>query len=238
MLPERRKNLLIFIIGIIIFILLVISIFGISKYIKNRNAENNRDIDDRVSNPYPSDYAYYGITVDLENIYRIYGVTSNYIEKYIGIRSFYKIQDAIIKDNHLFIYSDGVNDLRYDASNRDFYMFRYDDFYSNNVSVRLSKDYIITINRDNIINKRAYNTKDEKEIIKDIEIKDMLIKDNMLYYTDNKAIYSYDLTYDTQKVLEITPDLETEKNEFKLLDFDDSYLVYNYNGSLYFYNIR
>lgn len=236
MLPERRKNLIIFIVGIIIFILLVISIFGISKYIKDQNEENNRDIDDRVSDSYPKDYAYYGITLDLENIYRVYGITNNYAEKYIGIRSFYKIQDSIIKDNHLFVYSDGVNDLRYDATNREFYMYRYDDFYSNNVRVRLTKDYIIIFNQDNIVTKRAYNTKEDKEIISNIDIKDILIKDNMIYYTDNKRIYSYDLARDYQNVLNIKLDSEAESHEFKLLDFNNTYLVYKYNGNLFFYH--
>ena len=236
MLPERRKNFIIFIVGIIIFILLVISIFGISKYIKNRNAENNKDIDDRVSDPYPNDYAYYGIGLDLENIYRVYGITSNYVEKYIGVRSFYKVQDSIIKDNHLTVYTDGINELRYDAENRDFYMYRSDDFYSNNVSVRLTKDYILVFNSDNIVTKRAYNTNEEKIIIRNIDIKDILIKDNMMYFTDNKAIYSLDLTRDYQTKLDIKVDPEAESNEFKLLDCDNTYLVYTYNNNLYFYH--
>ena len=236
MLPERRKNLIIFIIGIIIFILLVISIFGISKYIKNRNEENNRDIDDRVSDPYPNDYAFYGITVDLENIYRIYGITSNYTEKYIGIRSFYKIQDSIIKDNHLFVYSDGVNDLRYDASNKDFYMYRYDDFYSNNINVKLTKDYMLLFDQDNTIAKKAYNSSETKEIIRNINISDILIKDNMIYYTDNKSVYSYDLNRDYQQKLAIDIDPEAESHEFQLLDFNETYLVYKYNGNLFFYH--
>ena len=43
-------------------------------------------------------------------------------------------------------------------------MYRYDDFYSNNINVKLTKDYMLLFDQDNTIAKKAYNSSEVTNI--------------------------------------------------------------------------
>ena len=232
MLPERRKRLIITIVGIVLFCLLVVSIYAISNYVKEKTAINNKDIDDRANGSYPKEYTLYGITVDMENILRIYGIDSNYFEKYIGVRSFYKDQSEMIKDNHLFIYTDCVNELRYDDNDREFYLYKYDEYYSNNTKIKLSKNNIIMFDKDNNVITRKYNSDDIKTILNNISYDNVLVKDNHLYYVDDTGIHKYNLNNDVKDDLFIFDELD---HNVKLIRVNDNYLVFTDNNEVNIY---
>ena len=84
MLPEKRKKLIIGAISVVVIIIVVILLGKISSFIKNRNDENTQRNDD-----YSKMYDYIGVTIDEDNIYKIYGISEN-DEKYLDVKTFMK----------------------------------------------------------------------------------------------------------------------------------------------------
>ena len=233
MLPERKRRLIIGFIGGILFIALVISIFAISNYVKSKNVEK-KDIDDRPNSVYPTDYLLYGLTVDTENIVRLYGLTDNYTEKYLGIRSFYKDQDNIVKDGHLFMYFDCVNELRYDNDLREYYLYKYDEYYSNNVKIKLAKNYIILFDKTGSVSARKYNEGEPKDILSNVSYDNTFIKGNIIYYTDINGLHRYRLNNDANETIFDYKEY-TEKPVLKILTINDNYIAYTKDGDLNIY---
>lgn len=89
MLPEKRKKLIIGAISVVVIIIVVILLGKISSFIKNRNDENTQRNDD-----YSKMYDYIGVTIDEDNIYKIYGISEN-DEKYLDVKTFYEVKDMI-----------------------------------------------------------------------------------------------------------------------------------------------
>ena len=96
MLPEKRKKLIIGAISVVVIIIVVILLGKISSFIKNRNDENTQRNDD-----YSKMYDYIGVTIDEDNIYKIYGI-SVYDEDNIkkNIQEAKKMADFVIVDIH------------------------------------------------------------------------------------------------------------------------------------------
>ena len=140
MLPEKKKRLIIGIIATFAIIIIVILLALLSNYIKSRHENQNHE---RRNDAYPEKYEYFGITMDKDGIYKLYGISGDE-EEYLNVRTFYNVEDMIIKNNKLVIYSDAVNELRYDKKTKEFYFYEIDSNYSNKYKVLLSKDYIVT----------------------------------------------------------------------------------------------
>ena len=234
MLPERRRRLIITIIGIILFVALAISLYAISNYVKSQNVPEE-DIDNRPNSNYPSEYIIYGLTIDNDNIVRLYGLTDSYIEKYLGVRSFYKDQDNVIKDSHLFIYLDCVNELRFDERNKEFYLYKYDEYYSNNVKIKLSRNYIVLFDKNNKVTARKYNEEELKDVADGISYDNAFIKGDTIYYTDINGLHRYNLNNDVLTTL-VDYKEYTIKPTLKILDINNNYIVYTKDGVLNIYS--
>ena len=190
MLPEKRKRLIIGIIAIFAIIIIVILLALLSNYIKSRHENQN---DERRNDAYPEKYEYFGITMDKDGIYKLYGISGNE-EEYLNVRTFYNVEDMIDKDGKLVIYSDAANELRYDKKTKEFYFYEIDSNYSNKYKVLLSKDYIVT-KEDRIINYRKYNSEEIKNITDKAIDYECLLHDNKVYYVLEDGIYEFNLLF-------------------------------------------
>lgn len=231
MLPEKRKRLIIGIIAIFAIIIIVILLALLSNYIKSRHENQN---DERRNDAYPEKYEYFGITMDKDGIYKLYGISSNE-EEYLNVRTFYNVEDMIDKDGKLVIYSDAANELRYDKKTKEFYFYEIDSNYSNKYKVLLSKDYIVT-KEDRIINYRKYNSEEIKNITDKAIDYECLLHDNKVYYVLEDGIYEFNLNNEeTNKIIEKAVDdqvkLISVNNNYIYTIINDEYIVYKIDTS-------
>lgn len=227
MLPEKKKKLIVGCISILVIIITVFAIAKLSNYIKNKNDENTTK--ERRNNDYPSEYKYFGILQDEDGIYKIYGI-SNSDETYLEVRTFYKIQDIINKDNKLVLYSDATNELRYDNKAQEFYFYELDSSYSNKEDIRLNKNYIIMKDEKKISYKK-YDELDISIIDEDVLNKEYIVKDNKVYFVKSDGIHEYNL--DTKEdicIINIT-------DEITLLNVTNGYVIINKENDLIAYKI-
>lgn len=231
MLPEKRKRLIIGIIAIFAIIIIVILLALLSNYIKSRHENQN---DERRNDAYPEKYEYFGITMDKDGIYKLYGISGNE-EEYLNVRTFYNVEDMIDKDGKLVIYSDAANELRYDKKTKEFYFYEIDSNYSNKYKVLLSKDYIVT-KEDRIINYRKYNSEEIKNITDKAIDYECLLHDNKVYYVLEDGIYEFNLNNEktnkiTDKTLEDQVKLISINNKYVYTIINDEYIVYKIDTS-------
>lgn len=226
MLPEKKRNLIILGVSILVLIIIVLSIAFLSSWMKNRN-KNNEGRDDA----YPKEYEYYGILKDSDDVYKVYGITSNE-EVYLGIRTFYEVTDAKMINNHLVFYSDAANELRYNKKKNTFNQYELDSYYNNNYKVRITDKYLVYTNKNEIYYK-AFNNSEEK-----IKIADNLINDNIIITSDNiyflasDGVYEYTFGGSTNKVL------DTNGAELQMLAKNKRYLYFYRNNVLIVYDIK
>lgn len=189
MLPEKKKRLIIALISVVIIIITVCAIYKLSSYIRSRN--NNTTIEERNNDEYPSDYSYIGVLKDKDNIYKLYGIKDKE-EKYLNVRTFYDIKDIITKDNKLVLYSDAMNELRFDKEKDEFYFYELDSNYNNKYSVYLSENHIVT-KEDKVINYRKINESEEKNITNKAINDEIFVNNNKVYYVLSDGVHQFDL---------------------------------------------
>ena len=231
MLPEKKKRLIIGIIATFAIIIIVILLALLSNYIKSRHENQNHE---RRNDAYPEKYEYFGITMDKDGIYKLYGISGDE-EEYLNVRTFYNVEDLIIKNNKLVIYSDAVNELRYDKKTKEFYFYEIDSNYSNKYKVLLSKDYIVT-KEDKIINYRKYNNKEMKNITNEAIDYEFLLYNNKVYYVSEDGIYEFNLNNEkTKKITDKTPEdqvkLISVNNKYVYTIINDEYIVYKIDSA-------
>ena len=231
MLPEKKKRLIIGIIATFAIIIIVILLALLSNYIKSRHENQNHE---RRNDAYPEKYEYFGITMDKDGIYKLYGISGDE-EEYLNVRTFYNVEDMIDKDGKLVIYSDAVNELRYDKKTKEFYFYEIDSNYSNKYKVLLSKDYIVT-KEDKIINYRKYNNKEIKNITNEAIDYEFLLYNNKVYYVSEDGIYEFNLNNEktnkiTDKTLEDQVKLISVNNKYVYTIINDEYIVYKIDSA-------
>lgn len=218
MLPEKRKKLIIGAISVVVIIIVVILLGKISSFIKNRNDENTQRNDD-----YSKMYDYIGVTIDEDNIYKIYGISEN-DEKYLDVKTFYEVKDMINIDKKTVLYSDAVNELRYDNKKKEFYFYELDEFYNKYDNVKLTHDYMVISDNEKV----SYRKYGSDTIEKVEQANEYLVQNNKLYYAIDESIYEYDMTSKKKKMIAMY-----EKNDnVELVDVSDKFLFYLKNDEL------
>ena len=218
MLPEKRKRLIIGCISVIVIIVVVILLGKLSSFIKNKNDENTQRNDD-----YSKIYDYIGVTIDEDNIYKIYGINKNE-EKYLDVKTFYEVKDMINIDNKIVLYSDAVNELRYDNKKEKFYFYELDNFYNKYNNVKLAHDYMVISDNNNISYKK-YGSKKTENIE---NINNYIVRDNKVYYAKDESIYEYNMeSKKTKRVI-----MYEKADNIELLAINDNYLFYLRNYEL------
>lgn len=224
MLPEKRKRLIIGIISIIVIIIVVILLGKISSFIKNRNNVNEKRNDD-----YSEIYDYIGVTIDEDNVYKVYGINENE-EKYLDIKTFYEVKDITNINNKIVLYSDAVNEIRYDNKNNEFYFYELDSNYIQSDFVLLSKEYIY-LSSDNKLLFRKYGSENTNKL--DVSGK-FLEKNNKIYYLKNNTLYEYDVTIKRDRIVSKYDVFDN----IELLGISNYYLFYTQNNALNAYNLE
>lgn len=230
MLPERKKKLIISIISIIVLIGLIFGISFLSSYIKEKNHVDERDNDN-----YPEKYKYIGIILDDEGVYRLFGLDENYVEISLNVHTFYKVQDLKFENNRIVLFSDAVNELRYEKEKQEFYFYDLNSYYNKRVEVKLAKDYLIFINEKTITYQDLVNNKNITNNITNASLGNVLVQDNYVYYVLDGGIYRYDLDKE-EKILVVYPGLIT--GNLDILNLYDNYLIYSVNNDLRIYDIE
>lgn len=218
MLPEKRKRLIIGAISALVIVIVVILLGKISSFIKNRNTENTPNNDD-----YSEIYDYIGVSIDKDGVYKVYGISDSE-EKYLGVKTFYEVKDIINIDKKVVLYSDAVNEIRYDLEKDEFYFYELDSFYNKNNNIKLTKDYLVVIDDENI----KYRKYGEESFTTLDKYTNYLVGNNKIYYTKNEAIYEYNMATKVEKIVT----MYEKENTINLLAISDNYLFYLSNNVL------
>jgi len=143
MLPEYQKKLKITIIALFVLIFTIIIIAFISNIVKNNN--KNKELS---NDTYNTNFDYIGVVKDDNNIYNLYGV-KNEVETNLNLTTFYKVEDIKYLNGKVIIYSDAVNEIRYDKSDDKYYFYELDSYYSSNYSFKLANSYLVGLDKEN-----------------------------------------------------------------------------------------
>ena len=225
MLPEKRKNLIFMIIAVIGVIIVIIVMYNLAKYMRNRGVDTTV-----YDDPYPEVYPYYGVYYDEENTYKLAGINGSFNETDLGLLIFYPINNLYWRNNHLAFYSDATNELRYNSNDEVYTLYELDTFYSNNVDVFISGDILVML-EDNRLSHRTIGGEEASEISNNLVSDKVLCLNDKVYYVINEGIYEYDLSTGSTKLIMI----RGSNNEQELLAINDEYLVFRNDNNYYFY---
>lgn len=215
MLPEKRKRLIIGIISVVVIIIVVLLLGKLSAFIKNKN--NKKEEITFNNDSYTEMYDYIGISMDKDGIYKVYGISKD-SEKYLDIKTFYEVEDVKKINEKIVLYSDAVNEIRYDKEKDLFYFYELDSYYNKNVKALLTDNYLITMSEENT----QYKKYGEDEFTSLEKYNDYLIYKNEIYYVKESSIYIYNI--DEKSDIRIVKSDDTEI--VKLLQISDNYLFY------------
>lgn len=224
MLPDNRKKLIIGIVAVIVSIIVIILIASLSNFIKSRSNLEKK----RVDGDYSSKYDYYGFVKDDYNVYKLYGINEE--EKFLDLKTFYEVKDVLVKNKKIIVYTDGLNEIRYDTDNNEFYFYELNSFYSNKLNIRLSNNYLIDVSDNVTYWSNDTDNSENKKI--DNNIKDYVISDNTFYYIKDNKLYVYDLSQGLKDTIENV----TSSDE--LIDANENYLYLKNERDIFVYNIK
>lgn len=213
----------------IAIVIVIIVMYNFSKYMQNRNKIDEEIIYDDV---YPEEYVYYGFTFDEDGNYQLMGLTDDFTEELLGLRSFYPMNRMYYYNEHLVLYTDAINQINYNKNDNEYFFYEQNSFYSNNTDVLITPDYYVFYDGEkleycSIAN--CTNTLIAEELASDV----ILTSNNLIYYVHSDAIYEYDLATATSKAV-MYPDAN---NEMQLLAANEEYLVLLNGFSIYAYEI-
>lgn len=227
MLPDRKKNLIIWVVSIIGVIIVIFLMYNLAKFMHNRSG-NVVVADDT----YPADYSYYGISVDEDNNYQLTGLNLDYDETILGLRSFYYIDKLYYFSDHLVLYSDAINQVNYDKNNNTFSFYEINSFYSNQIDVLVTDNYYIFIAPTEIYYSSKNDLNNTKSITNTLVSDVALIQENSLYYEQEDGIYVYNFEEESSNLL------VADVANVELVDIADNYLLYMMDNQLWAYSLR
>lgn len=240
MLPDRKRNILIGIIAVLLIVIVVFAIYFITSFIKNGVTKPFE------SDAYPLDYKYIGIQYDEINKYQTIVILKEDFSKIenVNLRSFFEIKDMKVKNNRLYFYSDAINEVAYDKEKDSVLIHEVNEYYNNKVDLKLSDNYIVFLTETGSLEYRKFDAKekDENDIITSgLNDRTIAVIGDVVYYHGTDGIMSYDLNTKTSKavITEVSSPTIVEYNEqYLLLKTKDEYFVYEINdGDVTFFDI-
>ncbi len=229
MLPEKRRNIIIGAIAIVILIIVIIMISILTNYIKSKDTRDTRRNDEYINN-----YTYFGVIKDEDGAYSIYGINEKN-ETSLNIKTFYDIKDMRVINKRLVFYSDALNEIRFDSKKNEFYLDELNTFYKNSYDVSLTDDYVII--KEN--NKLSYfeftnEIKTSKVITENLVNEKFLIDGDMIYYILEDGIYKYDLKK-SQEELVISKEIE---QVYEILAISEKFIYIKINDKINWINLE
>ncbi len=229
MLPEAKKKLIFTIVAIVGVIIVIIIMYNLAKYMKNHGESPEVVYDD----PYPTVYNYYGVEYSDEGTYKLIGFDENFVRNDLNLRIFFPINTLYWRNNHLAFYSDATNELRYNKEEEKYYLYELDTFYSNNIDIKIVDDYLILI-ENNTLSYRKIDSDEETEITNQLVNKDVLTRDNYIYYVVNAGVYEYDLETGSSKLIMI----KGSNDEQRLVAISNKFLIVQSVEKIYSYEFK
>lgn len=223
MLPDKKRMLVIGLISIGALVGVILIIYFITLFTKEVNSVG------KISDPYPSEVAYFAIKYDnINNYEKLVPLNENFEELDYSINSFYEILETKIINGKLVIYSDAINEIAYNSEKDEFYLSEVDPFYNTRTVVKIAKDYVVFLTPDGTIEYRDFYTKElEKNTVVATEITDrnIAVVDNVIYYRDFDGIMSYNIDTDEKNIVIPT----SENYSPSIVDYNDYYILLQSN---------
>lgn len=231
MLPEKRKELIIWIASIVGVIIVIIIMYNFAKFMRGLGANNEEVI--VYDDPYPNDYVYYGFAVDEDKNYQLMGLDSEFNENQLGLRTFYVMNDLYYYNEHLVLYTDAINQINYNATDKKFNFYEQNSFFSNTTDVIITPGYYVFISNDRL--EFCESTEcSEKTTISEKLINDTVFNsENQIFYQLSDGVYGYDLSNGEEKNI-----VTNARNTLEFLAVDEEYLIFTVGNNYWMYTIR
>ena len=232
MLPEKKKELIIWIVSIIGVILVIIIMYNFAKFMRNLGASNNPS-ETIYDDPYPSEYVYYGFMVDDDNNYQLMGFDGEFNETKLGLRTFYLMDNLYYYDNHLVLYNDAINQINYNQEEKTFSFYEQNSFFNNKVDVIITPSYYVFVSDEKLEYCKSL------ECSEVINISDKLINAKVfnsgdkVYYQLKDGVYEYDLNTNEYELI-----VENSMNVLEFLAINDDYLIFIVGNYYWMYNVN
>lgn len=230
MLQQRKRKVIIIVVIIVGLILITLGIGVITKVAKSSN--NNEFQGD----PYPSNIKFIGIyyNKDDEN-YIIKALDKDLQELKYEVDEYMDITNIHVVNNHIYYYSDAINELIYNKS-EDKLEIKEVDSYSNNLNqVYIGNKYLVVLEQENIMYRPiAEEKKKFKTIASGIKSK-VVVNNDIVYYEKKDGIYSYDIENEEEALLikwtvEYQPKILNSNNRYLYLENKDMQMVYSFQS--------
>ena len=232
MLPEKRKELIIWIVSIIGVILVIIIMYNFSKFMRDLSAQNNPE-EIIYDDPYPSEYAYYGFMIDDDGNYQLMGFDNEFNETELGLRTFYAMDNLYYYDNHLVLYSDAINQINYNEEEEKFSFYEQNPFFSNSTDVTITPDYYVFVNNNRLEYCESPECIDRIEISNYLRSTRIFNVNNKIYYQLSDGLYEYDLSIGNGDLI-----VNNSRSTLEFLAINDNYLIFSVEGNYWTYNLN
>lgn len=232
MLPDKKRMLVVGLISIGALIGIIFIIYFITLFTKEVNSVG------KISDPYPSEVAYFAIKYDNVNNYeKLVPLNKDFEELDYSINSFYKILETKIINGKLVIYSDAINEIAYNSEKDEFYLSEVDPFYNTRTVVKIAKDYVVFLTPGGAIEYRGFYTKelDKNTVVAtDITDRNIAVVDNVIYYRDFEGIVSYNIETDEKNIVVPT----SENFSPSIVEYNDYYILFQSNDEYMLLEIK
>ena len=232
MLPEKRKELIIWIVSIIGVILVIIIMYNFSKFMRDLSAQNNPE-EIIYDDPYPSEYVYYGFMIDDDGNYQLMGFDNEFNETELGLRTFYAMDNLYYYDNHLVLYSDAINQINYNEEEEKFSFYEQNPFFSNSIDVTITPDYYVFVNNNRLEYCVSPECIDRIEISNYLRSTRIFNVNNKIYYQLSDGLYEYDLSIGNGDLI-----VNNSRSTLEFLAINDNYLIFSVEGNYWTYNLN
>ena len=219
MLPEKKKELIIWVVSIIGVILVIIIMYNFTKFMRGLGETPAEEI--VYDDPYPDIYTYFGFALDEDGNYQLMGLDSEFLETKLGLRSFYSMDNLYYYDNHLVLYTDAINQINYNKEEETFMFYEQNSFFSHSTDVIITPSYYVFITDETLEYCLAPDCTEMTTITDQLADTTVLYTSDSLFYLLNDGVYEYNL-----EDKESTHIVLNEMRTFKLLATNEDYFMY------------
>lgn len=230
MLPEKKKELIIWVVSIIGVILVIIIMYNFTKFMRGLGETPAEEI--VYDDPYPDVYTYYGFALDEDGNYQLMGLDSEFLETKLGLRSFYSMDNLYYYDNHLVLYTDAINQINYNKEEETFMFYEQNSFFSHSTDVIITPSYYVFITDETLEYCLAPDCTEMTTITDQLADTTVLYTSDSLFYLLNDGVYEYNL-----EDKESTHIVLNEMRTFELLATDEDYLLFKVDENYWVYQL-
>ncbi len=228
MLQQRKRRNIIIVAIILGLILITFGIWGLTKIAKS--SKNNEFRGD----PYPSKIKFIGIYYNIEDEnYIIKALDKDLQELKYEVDEYMDITNIHVVNNHIYYYSDAINELIYNKS-EDKLEVKEIDSYSNNLNqVFIGDNYLVVLEQKNLMYRPVADEKKKfKTVASGIDSK-IVVNNDIIYYEKSDGVYCYNINTNEEAILikwtsEYKPKIVSSNNHYLYLENNDMQMMYSF----------